>query len=838
MNEKFTRKLYDFAKSNNYKKDYNTFLEKLQSDPAFQEKIYNGITNMPKGYQKDFITFVEAIGATKSDPAKLDAAMGVVAPNDPAVQEQLDYFKDGYLSTMRASSGLGDKFDEMLTKFQDPTLQVNQDSWNKLNDKQKAFVTLANRINKSDNFKDLNTALDFAEGIMPGYRNKLEMSLRKKEFNPENSVVKALLPNQQYRKEQGEGTGSQIVGGLWDVLGLPTRTITAGVSGTTPQAEELGFLQRMGRPDPLSTEAERFADFTIGGTLPGTGIAGVSGSIARKVPALNKLVYGGETFKDLVEAKSLADIAKQTRLGNAGRGAIRGAGRGVADAIVPAAVIASNPDENDRNWKTEAALTMLGGGIGGALLGGAGGGIVSPKTPDLLEAATRDRLAKSIGVPKQTTSDYGANQINTINKLLAGKQKEVMGEKELGLDQLAEGLYGRAREAINTPTDLDDVIVDPISNYVQSQALNDLSNLATDAAPWEKEAYEEVLGWLGSMPTTSKPTAPTLADHPILNLVNNNEPLDLDGLRKSAADFHRKRYVSDRIIDNPITYLDDISNRLAKLGKSSDDPVKAEVYSKAAGRLGETKDNLLDDILYKMENNIPYEGSRNRIDYQGQRRMGGMFDDDGWELSEMQSTLADVAAGVKGSGESLRELAALQKRVPSADDKTLTQIGEARLNPVKQGNIYARELQAKNDVLNYIQSNFSESEIKQALEDAGITSLDYVADAVAREISTGSKAGKKFDPSDLLNLIPTFALAKGTVKLGLGGVGGAVKGSAKQVVGTGARGLSAPETEEAPSLHMLVKGGSAQVPTEPVTKQWANVDEMWLDWQNNQKRKK
>ena len=838
MDEKFTKDLYKFVKGYNYKEDYDTFLKELQSNSDFQKDIYKDIGNVPDGYTEDFTDFIERIGATKSDTAKLDQDSGIIAPNDPAVQEQLDYFKKGYLSTMRASSGLKDKFDEMLTKFQDPTLQVNQDSWNKLSHKQKAFVTLANRINKANNFKDLNTALDFADDVLPDYRNKLEMSLRKKEFNPNNSVVKALLPNQQYRKDQGEGTGSQIVGGLWDVLGLPTRTITATVSGATPQAEELNFLQRMGRPDPLSTEAERLADFTIGGTLPGTGIAGVSGAVARRVPALNKLVYGGETFKDLVEAKSLADIAKQTRLGNAGRGAIRGAGRGVADATVPAAVIASNPDENDRNWKTEAALTMLGGGVGGALLGGAGGGIVSPKTPDLVEAATRNRLAKSIGVPKQTTSDYGANQINAINKLLAGRQKEVMGEKELGLDQLAEGLYGRAREAINTPADLDDVIVDPISDYVQSKALLNLSNLATDAAPWEKEAYKEVLVWLETIPTTKKPMAPTPDDHPLLNWVKSNDPLDMDGLSKSTADFQRKKYESNRIIDNPITYLDDISNRLAKLGKASDDPVKSEVYSKAARSLGETRDNLLDDILYNMDSNIPYDGPRTRIDYKGERHMGGMFDGDGWELPDKQSTLADVAAGVKGSDESLRELAALQKRVPSADDKTLTQIGESRLNPVKQGNIYAKELQTKNDVLNYIENNFSKGEIDQALKDAGITSLDYVADAVARELTTGSKAGKAFDPADLLNLIPTFALAKGTVKLGLGGVGGALKGSVKQGVGTEARGLVAPETEEAPSLHMLVKGGSAPVRVEPVTKYWGNVDEMWFDWQKNQKRKK
>lgn len=845
MNEKFTRKLYEYATTipdgKHYKKDYDTFLAKLQSDPDFQEKIFNGITNRPNGYQKDFLTFVESIGATSSDAAKLDQATGIVAPNDPAIQEQLDYFKNGYLSTMRASSGMGDKFNEMLTKFQDPTLQVSQKSWDKLGEKQKAFITLANRMNKANNFSDLNTALDFAEEIIPGYRNKLEMSLRKKEFNPENSVVKALLPNQQYRREQGAGTGKQIVGGVWDALGLPTRVITAGISGATPQAQELGFLQRMSRPDPLSSEAERFADFAIGGTLPGLGIAKGTGAIARKIPALNKVAYGGETFKDLVEAKSLADIAKQTRLGNAGRGAIRGAGRGVADAVVPATVIATNPEEGGRDWKTEAALTMLGGAAGGALLGGAGGGIVSPEAPNLMEAATRDRLAKSMGVPKQTTSDYGVNQLNAINKLLSGKQTEIADEKAFGLDQLAQGLYGRTKADVYDPTNSPEIAETRIGDYVKNKAIRSLSQDVANAAPWEKETYNEVMSWFDAMPTEK-----TIRDDAMkggtglvekaIKSMGKGKQLDQEMLHNAMNKEIDLAIGNKRIAQNPITYLDDITQRLANLSAKSEDPVKAQVYAKAADNLSGTKNQILDETFNTLEKNIPYTDQRDRINYQGKRVMDGLFDDEGLTTEDMQSTLGEIAYNVKDSEKSLAELAALQKRVPSATDQSLAKIGESRMNPIKQGNTYDQELQVKNDVLNYIKGNFSESEINQALQDAGITSLDYVSDAVARELSTGSKAGKAFDPTDLFNLIPSFALTKGVAKTGLKALGGTLKGSVKQGVGTEARGLVAPETEEAPSLQMLVKGGSVPVQAVPVTKSWANLDEMWLDYQRSKKK--
>lgn len=847
MSEDYRKKVYKNLKAHlpAFKLTEDEFLARINSDPAYTRKVFQNLSNpaLFPGFALDAVAFSEKFGVpldNVTDAAGADA--GNVASETPeslALSEQnaniLNNYKSSYLASMKVSSGLGDKFDAMLDALNNPKLQITQESWDKLDDRQKSFITLANRINKATNINDINEALDFADVNLKGYTGELALRKRKKEFNPENSVVKALLPNQQYRREQGAGTGKQIVGGVWDALGFPTRIITAGISGATPQGGELGFIQRMSRPDPLSSESERFADFAIGGTLPGLGIAKGVGAIARKLPALNKVAYGGETFKDLVEAKSLADIAKQTRLGNAGRGAIRGAGRGIADAVVPATVMATNPEEEGRDWKTEATLTALGGGIGGALLGGAGGGIVRPEAPNFMEAATRDRLAKSIGVPKQTTSDYGVNQLNAINKLLSGKQAEIADEKAMGLDQLAQGLYGRTRAKVYDPTDPVEIAEESMSDYVQGKALNEISDLVTNAAPWEKETYNEVLGWLETMPTTSNPRLPAPEEHPLMKMLTNNEPLTVGSLLRSNADSRRERAANDRIIQNPLSYLDDITNRLTKLSENSDDPVKAEVYTKVARKLGETKDNILDETFRTLEKNIPYEGPRDRINYKGERVMDGLFDEDGLTTEDMQSTLGEIAYNVKDSEKSLAKLAALQKRVPSATDQSLAQIGESRMNPIKQGNIYAQELQAKNDVLNYIKGNFSESEINKALQDAGITSLDYVSDAVARELSTGSKAGKAFDPTDLFNLIPSFALTKGVAKTGLKALGGTLKGSVKQGVGTEARGLVSPETEEAPSVQMLVKGGSVPVQAVPVTKQWANLDEMWLDWKKNKK---
>ena len=56
----------------------------------------------------------------------------------------------------------------------------------------KSFIALANRINKATNINDLNEALDYADVNLKGYTGELALRKRKKEFNPENSVVKAL----------------------------------------------------------------------------------------------------------------------------------------------------------------------------------------------------------------------------------------------------------------------------------------------------------------------------------------------------------------------------------------------------------------------------------------------------------------------------------------------------------------------------------------------------------------------------------------------------------------------------------------------------------------------
>lgn len=850
MSEEYRKKVYKNLKAHlpAFKLSEDEFLARINSDPMYTRKVFQNLSNpaLFPGFSLDAMAFGEKFGVpleNVTDAAGADA--GNVASETPetlALSEQnantLNNYKSSYLASMKVSSGLGDKFDAMLEALNNPNLQVTQESWDKLDDRQKSFIALANRINKATNINDLNEALDYADVNLKGYTGELALRKRKKEFNPENSVVKALLPNQQYRREQGEGTKSQIMGGVWDALGSPTRAATAIISGATPQAQELGFLQRLGRPDPLSSEAERFADFTFGGTLSGTGIAKGAGAIARRLPMLNKVAYGGETFKDLVEAKSLADLAKQTRLGNAGRGAIRGAGRGVADAVVPATVIATNPNEEGRDWKTEAALTMLGGAAGGALLGGAGGGIVSPEAPNLLEAATRGRLAKSIGVPKQTTSEYGVNQLNAIDKLLSGKQAEIADEKAMGLDQLAQGLYGRTVAEAYEPDFSQPWMETKIADHVKNKTLRALSRDAANATPWEKETYNEVLGWFESMPTEeyrkdiAKEGGAGVVTRALKSL---GKGTGLDNVKAAMAKDLDLIMGNKRIVENPITYLDDVHQRLANLSEKSDDPVKSNVYARAAKKLGETKNEVLDETFKTLEKNIPYTGPRDRTNYQGERIMDGLFDEDGLTTEDMQSTLGEIAFNVQDSEKSLAELVALQKRVPSATDQSLAKIGESRMNPIKQGNTYGQELQVKNDVLNYIKKNFSESEINQALQDAGINSLDYVADAVARELSTGSKAGKAFDPSDILNLFPSLSLTKGVAKAALRGTGGLIKGSVKQGAGTEARGLVAPRRQDAPSLQMLVKGGSVPVQAVPVTKQWANLDELYYDWKKNNK---
>ena len=235
MSEEYRKKVYKNLKAHlpAFKLNEDEFLAKVNSDPMYTRKVFQNLSNpaLFPGFSLDAMAFGEKFGVpleNVTDAAGADA--GNVASETPetlALSEQnaniLNNYKSSYLASMRASSGLGDKFDAMLEALNNPNLQVTQESWDKLDDRQKSFIALANRINKATNINDLNEALDYADVNLKGYTGELALRKRKKEFNPENSGVKALLPNQQYRREQGEGTKSQIMGGVWDALGAPTR---------------------------------------------------------------------------------------------------------------------------------------------------------------------------------------------------------------------------------------------------------------------------------------------------------------------------------------------------------------------------------------------------------------------------------------------------------------------------------------------------------------------------------------------------------------------------------------------------------------------------------------
>lgn len=136
----------------------------------------------------------------------------------------------------------------------------------------------------------------------------------------------------------------------------------------------------------------------------------------------------------------------------------------------------------------------------------------------------------------------------------------------------------------------------------------------------------------------------------------------------------------------------------------------------------------------------------------------------------------------------------------------------------------------------------AEEQLNKLRDDNNLPPVDILNAPVASIIRGRIPPAKLGDPS----------LVQAMEKANRGYVGDAAD-LAKRGTKAAARGLTRGQTSSAGAvdspveyeyppdvigMQMLVKGGSAPVRTEPVAKYWGSVDEMWADWQKNQKRKK
>lgn len=310
--------------------------------------------------------------------------------------------------------------------------------------------------------------------------------------NVGTTAGRVLMPNLTLRSETGEGTFSRGVGALSDVLGFLPRVGTATVEGLLPTSTGTTWLERVGRPDPFSTTAERAVDFTASGAFPGRIIAntvakGAAGlSRYQRTPQIIKDITRGEDAQSAVLGPYLkgADIHRSY----ASR-ALAGAGEGAAYSTVPALTVATNPEQTNPDRGVEA-LTTLGAGTGfGAGAGVAGKFIANklrPKDPEHLSNwgqellggyGSLSRLGKAANNPREplTSSIQGVEQIAGIKSSLSSLLESLGKERQ-------DILAGSISPVVNPLTDFGTLASKSVSPKQQRYIDAILTKLTRDYA--------------------------------------------------------------------------------------------------------------------------------------------------------------------------------------------------------------------------------------------------------------------------------------------------------------------------------------------------------------------
>lgn len=208
----------------------------------------------------------------------------------------------------------------------------------------------------------------------------------------------AFFPNLSLRQATNEGTLSQGVGAAHDLLTIPSRFATAVGEEILPTKGDVGFVQRMARPEPYSTPQENAIDFTAASILPGITLDKLGTWAIPHIAAPTGRLLGDTRFGRLFRNATGTPTPTEAVMAPMGTGVHRtfaqaapqGVARGMAYSAEPAAVLATNPDITSPQATPQAALTLaLGGLMGGSL---AGLGLLG------------NRLANS----KSSLSDWGA----------------------------------------------------------------------------------------------------------------------------------------------------------------------------------------------------------------------------------------------------------------------------------------------------------------------------------------------------------------------------------------------------------------------------------------------
>ncbi len=230
-----------------------------------------------------------------------------------------------------------------------------------LSDEQRKFYNVAKTIITEDHSVD-NLEKRLAKDDSRFSKFARNLATRKTWYEGDKpSSQEVFFPNLAARQKAGSGVLSKGVGALEDVMTLPTRAVTSGLTELLPQGRETTFAENMARPVELSNAPEKFADFTLSSILPGKALSGSGKAIGKAVNVLKAPSFATKV-KDVggpVTTSTVKDILK---------GVAQGAGEGLAYSAFPAAVEATSTSDD----ALENAALTLGGGV---LTGGAFGAV-------------------------------------------------------------------------------------------------------------------------------------------------------------------------------------------------------------------------------------------------------------------------------------------------------------------------------------------------------------------------------------------------------------------------------------------------------------------------------
>lgn len=463
-------------------------------------------------------------------------------------------------------------------------------------DQRDLYNTASKIINETNSVDNLEASLDRLDNRFARFASSL--AKRKTWYGDNLDANEVVMPNLTARQRENLGTTSKVIGATHDIMTLPARALTAGVTELLPQGNATTFAENMARPNELSNEAEKFADFTASSIMPGKIISSAGKAIGSGINVLR-----APTFASIVS--DVGSPLTQATIKTIGKGAAKGAGEGLAYSAFPAAVEATGFDDDGT---TNAGLTLLGGALTGGLTGA-----VAPSAKALTSKVT-GKNNRDILTPfgEELTSGY-----NTAKRLesaidrqpIASMQDQTanLAKVQQALDDIASKIGERrsqsiaAMENVSNDPDLNKKQIAYALNFgldkLEQKTLEANPTISTDLLPLLKSESDRIIA---NIKSSESPTAQQIKEITRLRKTaerttdpekkfvytalkqellarekdnvdlmrwfwdEQNPNVDRANAAKAVEDFATTRDEFKRVLRNPLPSPDDLS----KIGKS------------------------------------------------------------------------------------------------------------------------------------------------------------------------------------------------------------------------------------------------------------------------------